>query len=180
MVFSGNWYEDLALLTEYIKEVRFIQSTDRRKIGIINKKSYSVLYGLTYKKPPNIFKEPDPNSNLYRSVAWTEYPHLLDVFKEFSGLYFSGRVWDSIQININFRCNPHKDKKNCGRSVLVAMGDYTGGKTCIDINGSVVKLDARDYPVIFDGSKYTHYVEPYEGVRYSLVFFENFKRKKIS
>ncbi len=173
-LFTGDYLSDLSILLEEIKDIRYIGSTDRRKIGKINKKSFSVLYGLTYKKPPNIYKKKDADSNYYHSVCRTEYPHLLEFFIQFSRQHFPGLLWDSVQINMNFKCLKHRDKKNNGRSALVTLGDFEGGKTLIEIKDTILKLDGRDFPIIFNGNKYYHWVEDYTGVRYSLVFFQNF------
>ena len=40
----------------------------------------------------------------------------------------------------------------------------------------IYKADSHYKPVKFNGSKYEHWVEDYEGERYSLVFFSRFKK----
>ena len=78
-------------------------------------------------------------------------------------------------MNKNYLCSPHFDSKNVGESVLISFGDYTGGKTCVEMEDKIIKYDSQYKPVKFNGSKYKHWVEPYEGNRYSLVFYNNFK-----
>ena len=114
-------------------------------------------------------------TGLYKTKIMDEYPELAEVFTEFSQLYFPDFKYSSIQLNKSFMCAPHRDSKNIGESILVCCGDYEGGKTCVDINGKINKFDARIAPVKFNGSKYLHWTEPFEGKRYSLVFFSNFK-----
>ena len=41
----------------------------------------------------------------------------------------------------------------------------------------IVKVNANEEPQIFNGSKLLHWVQPYKGTRYSLVFFNNQKKK---
>ena len=77
-------------------------------------------------------------------------------------------------MTLNFhKCNSrHIDSVNCGKSYLVCCGDYKGGLTCIEQeDGSIIKVDGREEPITFDGSKLYHWVEDFEGDRYSLVFF---------
>jgi hypothetical protein len=82
--------------------------------------------------------------------------------------------FESIQINKNFQCPRHKDGKNVGNSLLMGLGDYTGGESgvCGLTSEGIDELyDIRYKPIIFDGSKYEHWVEPYTGDRYSIVLF---------
>ena len=48
----------------------------------------------------------------------------------------------------------------------------------VQYENETISYDAREKPVMFDGSKYLHWVEQvHEGDRYSLVFFKNNKKK---
>ena len=80
-------------------------------------------------------------------------------------------------MNKNYPCPPHFDSKNVGTSCMVAFGDYKGGDTCLfdAEENKINKYDARERPMIFNGSKTLHWVEPIKGnkTRYSLVFFNN-------
>ena len=80
-------------------------------------------------------------------------------------------------MNKNFTCPPHRDSKNVGESILVCCGDFKGGKTCVDIDNKIVKYDAREKLVKFNGARYLHWTERFQGTRYSLVFYNsNYKK----
>ena len=95
----------------------------------------------------------------------------------------------SIQINEGFACRPHVDKRN-----LISLGNHTGGELWVHEADGGVLLSIRPeeghasgqyrtgtpYPgqvfrpsagwVVFDGRQ-LHCTLPFEGERYSLVFF---------
>ena len=78
--------------------------------------------------------------------------------------------FNSIQVNKNLICPPHKDKKNVGLSMLVSFGQYEGCN--IVVNNK--KYDANCRPVIFNGSELEHYnTDDLVGTKYSLVYFTN-------
>ena len=52
-------------------------------------------------------------------------------------------------------------------SMIYGLGDYTGGAICVEGTAS----DIRYVPLEFDGWRQRHWTEPYEGERYSLVWF---------
>ena len=173
--FIGEWYSDLAILECYMRTIKAKTGTNRlKKFKIKNSVGYSVTYG--YVKNPYMSKTKSrkfcEENGLYESVLLTERPELLEVFSEFRDIYFTDFDFNSIQLNKNFALGPHRDRGNCGDSVLVSCGDYTGGATVVEYENEIKKYDARLEPTIFDGCKYYHYVEPFEGDRYSLVFYK--------
>eukprot|EP00747_Dinoflagellata_sp_TGD_P180448 gnl/TRDRNA2_/TRDRNA2_32927_c0_seq1.p1 gnl/TRDRNA2_/TRDRNA2_32927_c0~~gnl/TRDRNA2_/TRDRNA2_32927_c0_seq1.p1 ORF type:complete len:352 (+),score=36.58 gnl/TRDRNA2_/TRDRNA2_32927_c0_seq1:46-1101(+) len=89
----------------------------------------------------------------------------------------------SISINSQYAARRHRDRGNVGPSVLKCFGsDFTGGHLRYwpkDIgHGSLdnllakdsVVLDAKHKPRVFNG-KFAHEVTPFEGERFSLVYF---------
>ena len=74
---------------------------------------------------------------------------------------------ESICLNHNVMCQKHVDRNNKGMSTIVGLGDYTNGQLWVE--GQVV--DIHNKPFTFDGSKYYHYTLPFEGDRYTLIFF---------
>jgi hypothetical protein len=76
--------------------------------------------------------------------------------------------FNGVQINKNLLCPPHKDTKNIGNSLLIGLGNYTGGETLID----GVKHDIYYTPTIFNGYEKEHSVCPFDGERYSVVLFK--------
>ena len=80
---------------------------------------------------------------------------------------FTDFEFNSIQINKNFKCPPHIDNKNCGESLILALGDYQGGDLIVAGNN----VDIRYKPYIFNGSLIEHSTDDFEGDRYSVVLF---------
>ena len=183
--FIGDYYADCAILYTYLLEMKehIVSSTDRNKMMYVNKKlGGSALYGHTWKSYLSKTKNKTP-SPLYKGLSQTKlvdlYPWFHHVATEFSGLYFPDFVWSQIQINRNFQCPEHLDSTNQGESVIIGLGDYTGGDLVINKSeGNKLRLDFHDVsekPIRFDGSKFKHYTSDFDGDRYSLVFFNNIK-----
>lgn len=75
--------------------------------------------------------------------------------------------WSSIMLNQNYKSLPHKDKNNDGMSCIVGFGDYTGG----ELNVEGTKYDIKHKPLHMLAGEQLHFTEPWEGDRYSIVFF---------
>ena len=179
--FTGEWYADNAIMFDYLDEMNVVSGTDRNKIHYVNpKQGGSNLFGYTWRSylSPTRNRTPVPgHEKLWYTKLRDDYPEFHDIAKEFRDLHFPKFKYSQIQINKNYPIPKHKDSKNQDESVLVTFGDFTGGLTCIDSNGITLKFDARDRKALFDGSKHEHWVEPFNGDRYSLVFFHTMKKR---
>jgi hypothetical protein len=105
----------------------------------------------------------------YSRYCW-QRPYLYKLLLDF-GNRFVNIPWTSITVNDNYRAAAHYDKGNIGESYLVGFGDYTGGAINLhegDLSGC---HDIRYKPIITTFSNTLHSVEPWEGQRYSLVFY---------
>ena len=105
----------------------------------------------------------------YSRQCWMRpylYKLLLDFAKKNVSIPFN-----AITVNQNYRAAAHRDKGNKGDSLLVAFGDYTGGKLKIHEGELEGSHDIKHTPLITDFSKVLHEVEPWEGNRFSLVFY---------
>ena len=186
MVFTGDWETDNLIMESLLNEMDIVSGSDRNKLHYINKKlGGSALYGTSWKSyiTPTRNRPPSEKySGQFKTKLLAENPQMEKVFEEFAGFYFAEFLWTQVQINKNFTAPKHKDSANVGESVLCCFGSYTGGETVVDFGGlgqyAPCKLNPRLKPVKFDGSKYPHWVEPFEGKRYSLVFFNNIKNLK--
>jgi hypothetical protein len=78
-------------------------------------------------------------------------------------------AYDGIQLNQNYKSEPHKDTGNRDESAIIGFGSYLAGD--LNIDGNAVSIKNR--LVFFDGSKYTHSTEAWTGERFSLVFYKN-------
>ena len=182
--FINDFNSDCCILQEYIEDLDFIHNRRRAKLNSKKGKTFSMLYGLTpYSRiTKKISRQKDPNSNYYYTMARTQYPQLMEIFEEFRDLHFSGFQFNTITINKNLQCKEHKDKLNCGKSIMLGLGDYYGGLLGIRDENGKVKLHATQYKLIkFDGHKYSHFTTPFTGTRYTLVFYQihwSIKKKK--
>ena len=100
-----------------------------------------------------------------------KHPDIMGIFKEFMVNHCPEFEFDSVYANKNVESKKHIDSSNTGNSLLVGLGDYTGGETVLYINNREQKFDINNYSLIFDGSKIEHQTLPFKGTRYSLVFF---------
>lgn len=82
----------------------------------------------------------------------------------------------SITVNDNYLASKHRDKGNSGDSFLVAFGSFTGGELKVHEGPLEGVHDIKNKALVTDFSKIYHSVEPFEGKRYSLVYY-NLKNK---
>ena len=79
--------------------------------------------------------------------------------------------WDSVQVNENAICGPHRDKNNVGLSYIVSLGDYLGGDLMIQHPDTTTTTHSCNRNgLIFDGSN-IHWNTPHTGTKYSLVYY---------
>ena len=181
--FTDEWYADCLRLESYIAELQFYSGSERQKM---TRKGKSMLYGVTWKgflkydKDGNkVFREKDPETGLYFTKCRVKYPELHKILKEFSRRYFPDFHWTQCQLNKDFEAPWHFDSANIGESILLTLGDYTGGKTrLMHLDERVEDIDSHYQLCKFNGSKIKHCVLPFEGTRYSIVFFDNLNKKK--
>jgi hypothetical protein len=95
-----------------------------------------------------------------------KFPQLYEAIRNLIKLWKPDFEFTTIQVNKNFACSPHIDKNNVGQSYIIGFGNYTGGELVVE--GKFFNIKNRWKK--FDGNK-GHWVEPFEGTRYSLVFF---------
>lgn len=73
-----------------------------------------------------------------------------------------------ITLNKNNQCLPHRDSTNIGVTMIKSLGDYEGGLLCLETGE---KIDLRHKPFYFYGAEVTHWVEPFKGDRYTIVYY---------
>lgn len=81
--------------------------------------------------------------------------------------------FSSIQYNKNHKAMKHTDGNNVGTSMIIGLGDYTGGELIVyDKDGkNPTKHNIKNRFIKFNGSIYPHETAPFKGERYSLVFY---------
>ena len=180
--FTGIWEADNAIMKEFLDDVEFYSGSERVKMYKMPKgqDGGSMTYGTTWKSylSPTKNREKDLETGMSKTKVYSEYPELKEIFKEYSSIWFNDFEWTQVQLNKNFKSPPHKDSKNIGESIIVGIGDYTGGELVIqDDKEKEIEVNINLAPCMFNGSKYIHYTKDWTGDRYSLVFFNNFKKK---
>ena len=183
--FTGEKEADYFIMSDILNNIEFYSGTERinmmKKNGLKHPKDGgSMLYGYTWKG----YLSPTKNrtkviDGVYSTKIRDVHPELQEIFNEYSSLYFPDFEWGQVQMNKNFPCPPHRDSANIGESVLCTFGDFKGGLTCVDLESKIRKYDGKTAPVRFNGSKYLHWVECFEGTRYTLVFFHNKSSRKL-
>tara|TARA_R110002153_G_scaffold183740_1_gene336954 strand:+ start:1381 stop:1914 length:534 start_codon:yes stop_codon:yes gene_type:complete len=174
--FTGDWYTDLYILEELLHTVEYNTASKRLKnFGIKRSVGGSVFMGYTWGKRITDTRNRDycPCRKKYKTVLLSARPDIWQAMEDFRDQHFPHFDFTGLQLNKNYALGKHKDKPNVGESILVCCGDYEGGLTCVEVDGEIQKFDGRLRPVVFDGSKYTHWVEPFEGERFSVVFFRD-------
>jgi len=78
--------------------------------------------------------------------------------------------FNAIQVNINEQLDRHRHTHQNNKSIILLMGDFTGGALCVEKDGKVIKHEEKYSPIEFDGNDY-HWVEPFIGTRISFVFY---------
>jgi hypothetical protein len=100
-------------------------------------------------------------------------------------------AFTSISVNHNYAARIHRDNGNMGPSMTRSFGQYTGGRLKYWANDDGVlqvdqllaypsqEVDTQQNLTLFDGNR-AHMVAPFEGERYSLVYFTQqcFQRAK--
>ena len=102
------------------------------------------------------------------SAITKKYPEIYMTLKTLINNIVPDFEYTSIQVNHNVICNPHKDKNNIGKSVIISFGEYTGCKFVIED----VIYDTYHQPICFDGSKLSHWnTDDLVGDKYSIVYY---------
>ncbi len=186
--FTKDFHADSFLMYDYLSQLEMYTGCERSGDKFFtkqkgSKKPNSFKFGWTWRKRRGIGeREYDPIKKMYKSKAMEDNPWLLDMFKEYSNNYFPGFHWTEIQINhmpTGCRTKQHLDKVNVGDSVLVAFGEYYGGRTYIkNKNDKNYEIhDCRLEPIRFNGAERLHGVTTItSGDRYSLVFYNSVQK----
>ena len=185
MYFTGDWNADCGILYDMLEGIEFYSGSERKRMLKHSSKADmgSCLYGCTWKgylkkdkvTGEKIYREKSDIPGFYNTKIKTLYPELQEIFEEFRDLYFTDFEFTSVQMNKNFACPRHKDGSNVGESVLVCLGDYGGGELVIEDYPEPGEniINTKNDLFRFNGALFYHWVKPFEGTRYSVVFFNN-------
>ena len=175
---TGDLDCDCELLLEQITQMKLHKATNRKTLNPTGKAPTSDVYGITkWHRYSNLKsrEKSEEHKGYYNTKLKTNYPDFQDYLDEFSYFHLpKDFIWTSVTINKNFKCKRHKDANNIGTSWIVGLGDYTGGECCVEnATGSVSFNKIKNKPIGFNGSELYHFVSPWEGNRYTVVFYNN-------
>jgi len=110
---------------------------------------------------------------LQKAKLSKKYPHIEEQLNKLGKeILPSDFEWSSMCVNKNLTCLKHRDKYNKGHgSYIVAFGPYTGGRLMLYKEDGIEYVDINEKPLLFDGHEYEHETEPFEGTRYSVIFY---------
>ena len=85
-----------------------------------------------------------------------------------------GWKYTAITLNKDVLARKHRDPNNVGRSVIIGIGNYKGGALRVwDEDDTVSEdYDLKDRPTMFNGALRPHETQPFEGERYTLIFYK--------
>lgn len=115
-----------------------------------------------------------------RVKGWAEFRHnkkkpaLLKALIEFGNTIApSGWKYTTITLNHGVLARKHKDGNNVGRSIIVGIGEYTGGKLRVwaEDESGYQDCDLKDKPTMFNGALRFHETQPFEGERYTIIYY---------
>ena len=93
-----------------------------------------------------------------------------------------GWEYQGITLNHEVKSKKHIDGKNIGLSVIIGIGDFTGGEIKVwrpdDTGGK--NYDLHDKPVMFNGGVCPHETQPFKGNRYTFVFYKQGRHPRNS
>lgn len=96
-----------------------------------------------------------------------KYDHIFNLVHDIGDYY--GIDYTTVQVNHNYKTDPHYDKMNLSGNTLISFGDYDGGYLYIDGQ----KIDTYLRMVKFDGSQLKHWNDENSGHKYSLIFYKS-------
>jgi len=135
---------------------------------------HGMALGLVNLRPCNVVKNNNKPQQMCRLHKMRKYDNIWKTTtKWFEETYPLPFEYTTIQYNKNNKCKKHIDAKNVGESIIIALGDFEGGRLIIyDYEGEEKKyVDIKNNFFRFNGSKYFHETEDFTGNRISLVFF---------
>jgi hypothetical protein len=108
-------------------------------------------------------------------AANAKYPELLDALVEFGNRCVPrGFFYNVITLNYGVKAKKHVDSVNVGESVIVGIGNYTGGDLFVYSPDSSEKkaVNIHDHPLMFNGAIYPHQTDSFEGDRWTIIYYK--------
>jgi hypothetical protein len=106
-------------------------------------------------------------------VSNAKWPEVYKALIEYGRLIVpTGFYFNAITLNKNMQAKKHTDSFNVGHSIIVSFGAHTGGKLRVySTDTEFVAMDIHDKPLMFNGALLAHETEPFEGDRWSIIYY---------
>lgn len=101
------------------------------------------------------------------------FPELYSELKKLGRMMRPSFEFENIHVNKNTIAERHIDGGQHGVSMIVGLGDYTGGETVVYHDGGTqgTKYNIFQKPLLFDADTVPHESLPFQGTRYSIIYF---------
>lgn len=106
-----------------------------------------------------------------KSSKMKKHNKITELATKFIKEYNPDFKYTSIQFSKCMRTPIHRDRNNVGESVIVGLGDYTGGTLDIYDGDIMSSINVHHKPYKFNGSTTYHKTGDFEGMRYTITFF---------
>ena len=84
----------------------------------------------------------------------------------------TGFFFNAITLNNGVQAKKHIDSYNVGKSIIISFGEHTGGKLRVySTETEYEAMDIKDRPLMFNGALLAHETEPFEGQRWSIIYY---------
>jgi len=158
---------------KYITNHNYPYNSNRQLEGYDGERQRGFALGYVFNRPGTARKYKTLPYILCGKLKWEKnkilFKNTVDFFRNHYPQEFK---FSTIQYNHNNQCSKHIDGSNVGESVIIAFGDYTGGRLIIyDENDNPTYHDIKNKFLRFNGSELYHETEAFTGTRTSLVFF---------
>ena len=117
--------------------------------------------------------------NYFKTNA--KYPEIYKALVEFGNRAVpKGWEYQAITLNHGVKAKKHIDSKNVGKSVIIGIGNFTGGEIGVwrSDNTKPVYKNLHDKPIMFNGGLLPHETQPFEGNRYTMVFYKQGRKPR--
>ena len=156
-------------MLKILNETEFPINTGRTNIL---KKGQTHSKSMVLGKVHQMFKGCDGKKCKVDSQNNKKYKELLKATKSFlrdSGVKYR---FESVTINKNHAAAKHVDQNNQGHSYIIGLGNYTGGELVFTNKASATHgtHNIKNKWLKFTGDT-EHYVKPFKGLRYTIVYY---------
>ena len=161
-------YEEIAdpvalsgLLNDLEHEFRSMSwRINRKRLNVSEEPCHSMAFGLVFQ----------PFHGIKTATASCLFPKVNQLLLRLSSLLEFKCT--SFTINKNLQCLPHVDKRNQGSSLIVALGDFQGGRLLVETTPNQhFAFDIHNRVLRFNGKTQRHATEAFTGTRFSIVLY---------